>query len=219
MVGNFSMEDDESGQSYFLPHIFSPRRVAFSQWPQDNTVHTADQRLTKCTDRVKKCAISLSPLIPSFCLCRIRVASYSTSPPHGKFRCNFIHLTAAKLAQGTGSVSVPIHCRSLTCPWALLCVKIYVVLHGRMWNVYVPERTTCNKMQITAAGYDIQYSIYTGLGIKVTLCVCECFYGCTLNSFLPRIMQPNEKSPLKALPNVQSSIPYILLDMRSPVGL
>ena len=64
--------------------------------------------------------------------------------PRGKFRCKLIHLNGCQIGIGVWLLSVSIylliHCWSLKCQGALLCVKIYVILHGLMWNVHTPER-------------------------------------------------------------------------------
>lgn len=109
VVGNFLMEDDDSG-SYFLPTCISPRHVVFSQRPRDSVVDP--QSGTQPTDRtgcchsnkknkkktrlscVKNVTFPLSQASSSsalVCTAWTLFKGLSLRVPHGKFCCKLIH--------------------------------------------------------------------------------------------------------------------------------
>lgn len=143
MVGDFFMEDDDSGQSYFLPHIFSSDIYSVTTGPsvQHKPQWECDagtlQNVMSCGKMFIHCPL------PPHCCTAPAVSKWHLIPPNRKFCCKLIHWTVAKLARDwlpSVLVHLPIHCWSFKCLWALLYVKIYVILHGLMWSLYVPER-------------------------------------------------------------------------------
>lgn len=142
--GRWKMEDDDSGQSHFLPHIFFPD-VAFSQWPHYNAVDP--QSSVKNSHNVMLwhykmyCHVEKCPPIVLFRPTAARPLPYPNGiwfhVPHGKF---LLWMNAVNGRLPPVSVYLQIHCWSLKCSGALLCVEVYVILNGLMWNVYVPER-------------------------------------------------------------------------------
>lgn len=141
------MEHDDSGRTRFLPHIFSPDMGHLVSDHSDNVVDPTVQHKTPSLNvtlshdkrfyHVEKCKMS-HPLALPIRFAEARLSGIVSQVPHGKFCCAFIH-SPSGCQIGTRDLRIP--CWSLKCEAApLVFVKIYVILHGLMWNVYAPER-------------------------------------------------------------------------------
>lgn len=202
------MEDYDSGQSHFLPHIFFPRHVPFSQWPQDNAVdpqsstknsYNAMLSHYKTYRHVEKWSFSIRPL---HCLYRIRMASDSTYLMES-FAVNEYaeRLAAASVGlladpllepQMFGGITV---CQDI-CDTARLKVEC-VCTWEALWS-------TCHKRQITAAGYDIYvYILYIMVwGLKSLYVYVNVFMdACWIVSFSSSYHAAKWKVPIKSIAN------------------
>lgn len=173
--------------------------MAFSQWPQDDVVEPLSS--TKPTVRMWKCHITecgkqwdiFVSRCPSNCCTASAVSAWHLIPGSlWKVSYNLKHWMAAGSSRGIGFRPCWFTCQ---------------ITSGAS-NVRHGHKSGSRCMWCCMA------SQYMSMGVLLWMHVEQ------FRFFLLPIMQPNEKkSPLKALPNVQSSIPCILLDIRFPVGL